>query len=134
VQQATQRSKSLALMFLLGAFLTGGALGFAADRAVTHSKPYTKQFDRRAMREELAHELGLSDAQRRSLDSILDWRNEQFAQRMKPVNDSLRDSSRVLINNMLDAGQQRRFKIFRDSVAARAAARDSVRRLNETPK
>jgi hypothetical protein len=30
-----QRSRSLALMFLLGALLVGGALGFTADRVLT---------------------------------------------------------------------------------------------------
>ncbi|MEO7521654.1 MAG: hypothetical protein ABIW79_07550 [Gemmatimonas sp.] len=53
-----QQSRSLAVMFLLGAFLTGGALGFVADRAVT-KRPYQRQFDRRDMRAEFARELHL---------------------------------------------------------------------------
>ena len=61
-----QRSKQQALMFLLGSVLVGGALGFTADRYIGHEKfasqygPRTKFYD----------ELGLSDQQRATLDSL----------------------------------------------------------------
>ena len=61
-----QRSKQTALMFLLGATLVGGALGFSADRYLTHEKvvsafgPRSKFYD----------ELGLTTQQRDKLDSL----------------------------------------------------------------
>jgi hypothetical protein len=124
-----QQPKSLAVMFLLGAFLTGGALGFVADRAVS-GRPYTKQFDQQSMREEFARELRLSEQQRRTIDSIFDWRDaraREIRKVIKPSMDSLVDSGRVLINAQLDTTQQRLFKDLRDSIAAR----DSLRRARE---
>jgi Spy/CpxP family protein refolding chaperone len=61
-----QRSKQQALMFLLGATLVGGALGFSADRILSHDKvvasfgPRSKFYD----------ELGLTAQQRDKLDSL----------------------------------------------------------------
>ncbi len=122
---STQQSKSLAVMFLLGAFLTGGALGFVADRAVT-KRPYAKQYTRRSMRDEFARTLSLSDAQRHVIDSIFTWRDarsQAIIQPLQPALDSTRDSARVLINQNLDSTQQRRFKAMIDSIAARDSAR-----------
>jgi hypothetical protein len=61
-----QRSKQQALMFLLGAVLVGGAVGFSADRYIGHSQfavsygPRGKFYD----------EMGLSSTQRNTLDSL----------------------------------------------------------------
>jgi hypothetical protein len=134
---STQQSKSLAVMFLLGAFLAGGALGFVADRAVT-KRPYAREFDRRDMRAEFARALRLSETQRQSIDSVFTWRSdrEQEVRKLykpavdsilalhKPALDSILDSSRVLINAKLDTTQQRLFKELRDSMMVR----DSIRR------
>jgi len=105
------RPKSLALMFLLGAFLTGGAVGFAADRAVTRAQP-EKQYDERAGRDSLAQELNLSADQRRVIDSVFDWRrarSREIMQTYRPSLDSIRDSARVLMRAVLDPAQQARF-------------------------
>lgn len=122
---STQRSKSLAVMFLLGAFLTGGALGFVADRAVT-KRPYAKRYTRGTMREEFARTLSLDERQRRVIDSIFTWRDtrsQAILQPLQPALDSTRDSARVLINQNLDSTQQRRFKAMIDSITARDSAR-----------
>ena len=122
---STQQSKSLAVMFLLGAFLTGGALGFVADRAVT-KRPYAKQYTRGSMREQFARTLSLSEPQRRVIDSIFTWRDarsQEILQPLQPALDSTRDSARVLINQHLDSTQQRRFKAMLDSITARDSAR-----------
>lgn len=125
---SSQQSKSLAVMFLLGAFLTGGALGFVADRAVT-KRPYAKQYTRRTMREEFARELSLNEEQRRVIDSIFSWRDarsQAIISPLQPALDSTRDSARVLINQKLDSTQQRRFKAMIDSIAARDSARKAL--------
>jgi Spy/CpxP family protein refolding chaperone len=61
-----QRPKQQALMFLLGAVLVGGALGFSADRYVSHEK-FAAQYGPRAR---FYDELGLTQAQRAALDSL----------------------------------------------------------------
>ncbi len=89
-------------MFLLGAFLTGGA-----------ERTYTRQYDQRSMRAELARELRLDDAQRAAVDSILDWRRDRYREIMDPIRpalDSARDSARVLIMQRLDSAQRADFQ------------------------
>jgi hypothetical protein len=61
-----QRTKQQALMFLLGAALVGGALGFSADRYLSHEK-VVSQFGPRA---KFYDEMGLSQQQRATLDSL----------------------------------------------------------------
>ncbi len=98
-------------MFLLGAFLTGGAVGFAADRAVARSTPATR-FDDKAARDEVAKQLNLSADQRRVIDSVMDWRrarSREIMQQYRPTLDSIRDSARVLMRTVLDATQQSQF-------------------------
>jgi hypothetical protein len=61
-----QRTKQQALMFLLGAVLVGGALGFSADRYLGHEK-FASQFGPRAR---FYDELRLTQKQRSTLDSL----------------------------------------------------------------
>jgi hypothetical protein len=61
-----QRTKQQALMFLLGAVLVGGALGFSADRYLGHER-FATQFGPRGR---FYDELGLSQQQRATLDSL----------------------------------------------------------------
>ena len=107
----TPRPKSLALMFLLGALLTGGVLGFAAARAA--SKPVVMAADDRAMRLELARELDLTPDQAASVDSAWDWRRARSREIMtvvRPALDSVRDSARVLMMKTLTEPQKERFR------------------------
>ena len=124
---STAQPKSLAMMFLLGAFLTGGAVGFAADRAVTRSRP-ERQYDEKSMRDEFAKELSLTDDQRRMIDSIFDWRrarSRELMQQYRPSMDSVRDSARVLMRSALDPAQQLKLTelIARNERSADSAAR-----------
>ena len=61
-----QRTKQQALMFVLGAALVGGALGFSADRYLVHEK-VVSQFGPRA---KFYDEIGLTQQQRGTLDSL----------------------------------------------------------------
>jgi hypothetical protein len=118
-------------MFLLGAFLTGGAVGFVADRAVTMSRPPHRQFDERMMRDSLARELHLSDAQRRTVDSVYDWRHARtkvLMDSVRPSFDATRDSARTLLMKVLDPTQQADFR----KIIARSRAADSTRRTRES--
>jgi len=119
-------------MFLLGAFLTGSAVGYAADRALSTS-PSPRQNSERSMRDSLAKELRLSGTQRHTVDSILDWGRGRRNEIMKPVIPTLRaerDSARVLILQSLDSVQQTRFR----SIIERMRIDDSISRARETRK
>jgi hypothetical protein len=62
-----QRSKQQALMFLLGAALVGGVLGFSADRVLRHQQ-FASDYGPRA---KMYDDLGLTDGQRNALDSLI---------------------------------------------------------------
>lgn len=99
-----QRSKQQALMFLLGAVLVGGALGFSADHVFNHNAP-----SHWARRQAMYDDLGLSQTQRATMDSLLDDRNCQIATVMKPVRpqlDSIRKTAHQQVLQIL-TGEQR---------------------------
>ena len=103
-----QRSKNLAMMFLLGAVLVGGALGFTADRV--WMRDATICSDPKASRALLYDRLDLNDAQRAAWDSILDDRHRQFDSLFKPIRpqmDSIRARSRAQMRALLTTPKQR---------------------------
>jgi len=108
-----QRSKNLAMMFLLGAVLVGGALGFTADRVWMRD---ARCADPRASKELLYDRLELGAAQRAAFDSILDERHRQFDSLFKPIRpqmDSIRERSRAQMRALLTTQEQReRFEVI----------------------
>ena len=128
---SASRSKSVAVAFLLGAFVAGSATGFAAARNVDAPRKnddrYTREYTYNSMVRELARELHLSDGQTATVDSILKWRRGRYDEILVPVRpalDSARDSARTLIEQHLDAAQRDAFIQLRNRMAARA---DSAR-------
>jgi hypothetical protein len=124
-----RQSKQLALMFLLGALLVGGALGFAADRAIVREKLSPRWGDPRAMRARFADELALDDAQRLTLDTILDWKHDRFTALLRPVRpqmDAVSDSANARITQMLRPAQRRTFDALHREMQANA--RDTEKR------
>ncbi len=106
---ALQRTKAQAMVFLLGAVLVGGALGFTADRAIASREV---RRDRQNSRAQLADRLMLDAAQREMLDSVLDARNERMKALLAPVRpqlDSLRVAARAVIRGRLTPAQQVRW-------------------------
>jgi hypothetical protein len=99
-----QRPKQQALMFLLGALLVGGVLGFSADRVFGRdAAPHW------ARRQAFYDDLGLSEAQRKTMDSLLDVRNCQVGAVMKPVKpqlDSIREAAHQQVLQVLTPGQR----------------------------
>jgi len=105
-----QRSKNLAMMFLLGAVLVGGALGFTADRVWMKDASFN---DPRASRALLYDRLELNAMQRAAWDSILDDRHRQFDSLFKPIKpqmDSIRSRGRAQIRALLTPEQRERFE------------------------
>ena len=92
-----QRSKSFALMFLLGAFIAGGALGFTADRVMTREKHGGR--GGRPSLDRMAKELNLTPAQRAQFDSITSRSRAQMHelwQPLRPQMDSIGKLSNIL--------------------------------------
>lgn len=82
-----QRSKSLAMVFLLGVFLAGGAAGFAANEV---ANPKAKCGpDRAGYRERFATELGLTASQRRVVDSLMETQRTRVRALYSPVRPQL---------------------------------------------
>ena len=128
------RSKQQALMFLLGAVLVGGALGFSADRvlgsdAAKHWAGRTRMYD----------ELALTQEQRLRMDSLLDDRNCQINAVMKPVRtqlDSIKDVAHQQMLQILTPEQQTRLEARRREMQVRDSIekvrRDSLRAASNT--
>ncbi|HMS01599.1 MAG TPA: hypothetical protein PKE51_01430 [Gemmatimonadaceae bacterium] len=132
---ASSRSKSVALAFLLGAFLTGGASGFAAGRstASTNKKDGTvaREYTYSGLVQQLARELSLSPEQTATVDSILTWRKGRYDEIMLPLRpalDTARDSARTLIEGILDPAQREAFIELRNRMSAQSdSARSDTR-------
>ena len=119
-----QRSKQQALMFLLGAVLVGGVLGFSADRVFTDEP---KHWVRR-MR--MYDDLGLSAAQRTSMDSVLDERNCQIGAVMKPVRpqlDSIKAAAHQQVLQILTPEQRKKLERRIQEAARQETARAATR-------
>jgi hypothetical protein len=96
------------MMFLLGAVLVGGALGFTADRVMIRD-----QLCATRPRLTLADRLQLDVSQRAKLDSIVDHRRHQFDLVMATVRDqldSVRQRSRDQIRQILTDEQRKEFE------------------------
>jgi hypothetical protein len=103
-----QRPKQQALMFLLGAALVGGVLGFSAERIIGH-----KGSPPNGGREAMYNDLALSAEQRVSMDSLLDvmhCRRQEFLAPIKPQIDSLRDRGRREMLALLTPAQQQKLE------------------------
>ncbi len=121
------KMKSVALAFLLGAFVTGGTLGFAAGRTTgtttkdkfTASREYTVQ----GTVLELQRNLGLTDEQTAGVDSVLTWRKGRYNELMLPIRpslDSARDSARTLMELRFDESQRVAFRKLLEHMSARS--------------
>jgi hypothetical protein len=122
-----QNAKQQALMFLLGAFVTGGAMGAAVDRTMVRGekRPQSAAAQRKAMRDSISRELNLSPAQRVMLDSVLDDRNRQQRALMQPLDaqmTAIRDSARRVIMSGLNDEQRETFVRMTAEIDARRRA------------
>ena len=110
-----ERSKGYAVMFLLGAFIAGGALGFTADRVID-VKHGREMRGPRAYRQRMAEELKLTPAQQASVDSLIEQKHRQIMTLYKPVKPQLdsiavqarvvSDSTHAQIKRLLNPEQQ----------------------------
>ncbi len=132
-----ERSKGYAVMFLLGAFLAGGALGFTADR-VMDAGHRREMRGPRAYRQKMAEELGLTPQQQASVDSLIEQKHRQIVALYKPVRPQLdsiavvarviSDSTHAQIKRLLNPDQQAKL----DKMRAGARRELSDRRGGDT--
>lgn len=115
-----ERPKQQALAFLLGALLVGGVLGFSADRVLRKDDPTPA-----ARRQAFYEDIGLTAAQRPSMDSLLDERNcrmDSVVKTIQPTLDSIKTASRVRMDRILTPDQHARIEVRR---------KDEMRRKEE---
>jgi hypothetical protein len=117
-----QHSKQRALMFLLGAVLVSGAVGFSADRMIVRDRLCPQVGSATSYRQRFAEELGLTAAQKAAVDSILDARHAAISEVLKPVRpqlDAISESASVRIRSHLTAGQNQKFDEWRRELKQR---------------
>ena len=125
-------------MFLLGAFIAGGALGFIADREVRASH---RMHGREDFRQRMADELKLTPAQKTAIDSLMLIRHRQIVALFKPVKSQMdsigaaaravSDSTHEQIKKLLTPEQAAKFDAMRD--AARRELAKSRKRWDSLP-
>ena len=126
------RSKGYALMFLLGAFLAGGALGFSADRVMREGHRREMRGPR-GYRQKMADELKLTPQQQASVDSLIEQKHRQIVALYKPVRPQLdsiavtarivSDSTHAQIKRLLNPEQQVKLDKMRASARKELAER-----------
>ena len=122
-----RNSKHLALAFLLGAFLTGGVLGFTANGYLNRERVWPEGRGRASLVARLSARLDLSAAQQHAVDSLLDDRSRQYRAAMatiRPRMDSIKLAARDQIRRVLSEEQKRAF----DALIAEMT--DSTRRTS----
>jgi Spy/CpxP family protein refolding chaperone len=128
-----ERSKSYALVFLLIAFVAGGALGYTGARVIAHRH----ERDQRPSRDRMAQELNLTPTQRAQFDSIMNTRRAQMRELFKPIKpqlDSLQkiaktmgDSTHEQLKKILTPEQGKKLDEMRERGRRRAAEREGER-------
>ncbi len=120
-----QRPKQQALLFLLGAVLVGGVLGFSADRVMQH-RPHNW-----AERTTMYDDIGLTPTQRADADSIWDATNCSIQQVYRPVRavlDSIRLDGGRRFRALLTPAQLDKFEARLQADSVRRTRADSTRR------
>lgn len=115
-----QRPRQQALMFLLGAVLVGGVLGFSADRVMRHEN-FAKQWGSRTT---FYDDLGLNASQRGIMDSLIEEQNCEIQEVLRPVQprlDSIRSSFKAQRNRVLTSAQLGRLEAHRREHEAQGA-------------
>jgi Spy/CpxP family protein refolding chaperone len=111
-----QGTKNLAMMFLLGATLVGGALGFAADRYMVRDRLCNPKLSERELRVGFYDDVGLTAEQRAAWDALLDERQKSMTAAratIKPKTDSIMEAYRQKTTELLSPEQRARVDQWR---------------------
>lgn len=112
-------AKQQAVMFLLGALLVGGALGFSADRYMRHQS-FTSQYG--PLRSRFYDDLGLTEKQRATIDSLAfdqDCKMKALFAPQRPTIDAMRVHFHAQVDSLLTPGQLTKLNARRQEAKAR---------------
>ena len=98
-----QQSKLVAALVIIGAFVAGGAIGVAGDRALRPDNA-SGPVDSRTFWNRTATEWGLTSAQRAVVDSLMDAQRKKISAIYKPLRPTL-DSADALAHLVSDSTQ-----------------------------
>jgi hypothetical protein len=110
-----QRSKNIALMFLLGAVVVGGTAGFTVDRLMVKNRICAPSVGERNARDLFFNEMAFTKEQRQSWESALEARSKQVDSLFAPVRaqaDSIRETYRPLMLQLLTPDQRTKLQQF----------------------
>ncbi len=128
------QTKLVAALVMIGAFVAGGAIGVAGDRALRPASPAGGPVDSRTFWDRTATEWGLSPAQRTVVDSLMDAQRKKMSALYKPLRPTMdsvdalarviSDSTQDELRRVLTPDQQKKL----DAMRAEMRKRDADRR------
>ncbi|HEV2643688.1 MAG TPA: hypothetical protein VGT98_13315 [Candidatus Elarobacter sp.] len=132
-----QRPKLIAALVVLGAFLAGGVIGIAADRAMRANDHGYRSVDSRTYWDRIGSEWGLTSAQRTVIDSLMDAQRRKISalyRPLRPVMDSVNaqaravgDSTQAQLRLVLTPAQQKKLDAMRAEMRRHEAERRARR-------
>jgi hypothetical protein len=129
-----QQTKFVAALVIIGAFVAGGAIGVAGDRALRSDSMGGGANDSQAFWDRTAKEWGLSPAQRAVVDSLMDAQRKKISALYKPMRPAL-DSADSIARTISDSTQDRLRLVLTpdqqkklDALRAEMHKRDAARR------
>jgi Spy/CpxP family protein refolding chaperone len=128
-----QQTKLVAALVVIGAFVAGGAIGVAADRALRPDS-VSGPVDSRTFWDRTAAEWGLTSAQRTVVDSLMDAQRKKISALYKPLRPTMdsvdalarfiSDSTQNQLRHVLNPEQQKKL----DALRAEMRKHDAERR------
>ena len=128
-----QQTKLVAALVVIGAFVAGGAIGVAADRALRPDS-ISGPVDSRTFWDRTAAEWGLTPAQRTVVDSLMDAQRKKISALYKPLRPTMdsvdalarfiSDSTQNQLRQVLNPDQQKKL----DALRAEMRKHDAERR------
>ena len=129
-----QQTKLVAALVVIGAFIAGAAIGVAGDRALRPASGAGGPGDSRTFWDRTAADWGLTPAQRKVVDSLMDVQHKKMSalyRPLRPTMDSvdaiarlISDSTQSQLRMVLTPDQQ----VKLDALRAEMRKRDSTRR------
>jgi Spy/CpxP family protein refolding chaperone len=132
-----QQTKLVAAAVIIGAFVAGGAIGVAGDRALRPDSHAGGPVDSRAFWDRTATEWGLTPAQRSVVDSLMDTQRKKMWALYKPLRPTMdsvntiaraiSDSTQDQLRHVLTPEQQKKLDAMRTQMRQRDSARHARR-------